>query len=177
MARIHDFHNQMLHASYTDNAFYPVMSVEGGRDLDAGITRRRNVVNCAVDTTLTEAQSGSLVLFTAADVDITLPAIVAANVGMWFEFGTTISATDQGIIAQTGDLLLGGLAIIDNDDTGATSATFAPNGSSDLLITMNGTTTGGEDTGSTMRLTATSATGWYVSGVLVGSGEIATPFS
>lgn len=137
----------------------------------------RPVVDIDGDTTLTLAQSGSLCLFTVADADVTLPAITADDAGVYFDFGTKISATDQGIIAQSGDLLEGGLAIIDNDDSSATSATFFPDASDDLLITMNGTTTGGEDTGSKLRVTADEEGHWYVEGLLVGSGAIVTPFA
>jgi hypothetical protein len=61
-------------------------------------------------------------------------------------------------------------------DTANTGAYFAPNGSSNLVITMNGSTTGGKK-GTWIELTATSATQWIVQGFLFGDGTLATPFS
>lgn len=140
----------------------------------AEMVRRRKPVTLAATTTLTTRDSGKLFLLGAADMDVNLPAIGADDVGTYFDFATTVTATDQKIIAQAADLLTGGVAALSTTAGGADA--FSPDVSDDLTITMNGTTTGGV-IGSKWRLTAISATRWLAEGVTIGSGTLATPFS
>lgn len=135
----------------------------------------RNVLASSGNTTMTSAMTGSLMLLDGAGTDYVLPAIGASDVGMWFEFVSTIISTSQSIAAQSGDLLTGGIAIADVGAAGTDY--FAPDVSDDLTISLNGTTTGGVAVGSWCRLTAISATRWFVQGVFCGSGTLATPFS
>lgn len=141
----------------------------------AGIRFKRSVLASSGNTTMTSAMSGSVMLLDGAATDYTLPAIGAGDVGMNFLFVATIIATDQTITAGAADLLTGGVAIINVGATGTDF--FAPDVSDDLIITLNGTTTGGVAVGSWIELTAISATRWFVQGVLCGSGTLATPFS
>jgi len=136
---------------------------------------KRNVLASSGNTTMTSAMSGSVMLLDAAATDFTLPAIGAGDVGMYFDFVSTIIATDQTITAGAADLLTGSIAIINAGATG--SDTFSPDVTDDLVITLNGTTTGGVAVGSWCRVTAISATRWFVEGVFNGSGTLATPFS
>jgi hypothetical protein len=137
--------------------------------------RGRRIVHIAADGSLVWEQAGALVLFDAADMNISLPAITAAEIGLWFDFASTIIGTDQEIIAAAGDLLTGGVGIISS--TAGGSDTFSPNGSSHLTLSMNGTTKGGVAPGGWLRYVATSATSWLVTGILFGSGTLITPFS
>ena len=57
-----------------------------------------------------------------------------------------------------------------------TADIFAPDVTDDLVISMNGTTTGGV-IGTYIRATAISATRWFIQGTLSGSGTATTPFS
>lgn len=137
---------------------------------------KRNVLASSGNTTMTSAMSGSVMLIDGASTDYALPAIGAGDVGMFFDFVSTIISTGtQTITAQAADLLTGSIAIIDAGAAG--TDTFSPDVSDDLIITLNGTTTGGVAVGSWCRLTAISATRWFVEGVFNGSGTLATPFS
>lgn len=137
---------------------------------------KRNVLASSGNTTMTSAMSGSVMLLDGAATDYALPAIGAGDIGMYFDFVSTIIATDQTITAQAADLLTGSVTIVAADDAAGTDA-FAPDVSDDLVITLNGTTKGGVAVGSWLRLTAISATRWFVEGILVGSGTVETPFS
>ena len=134
----------------------------------------------AATVALTEGMSGSVQLFDTAVEAFTLPEITALNIGMTFEFKTTVaSSTAQTVTAgAAADLFIGGVRIW--DDTAAYTAPQAvvlkADVSNDVILTMNGTTTGGK-IGSTVKFTAVGATRWFVEGDLYGSGVIATPFS
>jgi len=128
---------------------------------------------------LLASESGSLVILDASDqITIRLPTPVA---GMTFDFLTTISVTTSDthkIITKTiaTEFLLGG---IDSSSTAVAEGgdTFtAVTGDSFVAITSNGSTTGGL-LGQKFTLTAISATRWAVSGLLCGTGTLATPFA
>lgn len=141
-----------------------------------GLLSKRSVLASSGNTTMTSAMSGSVMLIDGASTDYALPAIGTGDVGMWFDFVSTIISTGtQTITAQAADLLTGGVTITDVGAAGTDF--FAPDVSDDLTITLNGTTTGGVAVGSWLRLTAISATRWFVQGNLCGSGTLATPFS
>lgn len=141
----------------------------------AALKFKRNVLASSGNTTMTAAMSGSVMLLDGAATDYALPAITAADVGMEFWFVATIIATDQTITAQSGDLLTGSIEVV---DLAADTDVFVPNVSSHLIITLNGTTTGGKTVGSWCHLVAISATRWWVEGVFVTDTETqATPFS
>lgn len=143
--------------------------------------RKVTSLTTATPSAITVADSGTLYAFNrAAGVSIALPAIGASDVGTWFDFIFETTATGNHVItAQAGDLLKGGLWCVDFDAvvTAPQGIFLEPDGTDDLVITMNGTTNGGGKVGSWLRLVATSATSWYVSGTLAGDGTIVTPFS
>jgi hypothetical protein len=64
---------------------------------------------------------------------------------------------------------------IDSDTSGAVVA-FSANGSSNDFINLNGTTTGGV-AGTWVQIFAIAADKYMVTGVVVGSGIVATPFA
>jgi len=126
-------------------------------------------------TALTAADSGKTVLLASASgAAVTLPSAVA---GMYYDFVTltTLTSGSYTITAGAADLLIGGLLLVD-DTTPEAAAIFKPDVSDDLIITLNGTTTGGE-IGTAFRLTAISASRWMVEGVSAANGTLATPFS
>lgn len=123
-------------------------------------------------------ESGSLVIMDATDqITVRLPTPVA---GMTFEFLTTVSVTSSDthkIITKTiaSEFIIGSIdsssaAVAEGGDS------FAANGTTHVAVTSAGSTTGGL-TGQIIRLTAISATQWAVTGVLFGSGTLATPFA
>jgi len=136
---------------------------------------KRNVLASSGNTTMTVGMSGSVMLLDGAATDFTLPAISAADIGMEFWFVATIIATDQTITAGAADLLTGSIEIV---DTAADTDVFVPDVSDDLIITLNGTTTGGKTVGSWCHLVAISATRWWVEGIFLTATETqSTPFS
>lgn len=134
----------------------------------------------ATPIVLTAAQSGAKILVDdAAGLDFTLPAISSTDIGTTFEFFVTESITSNSfrVTAAAGDLMTGSILLV--DDTAAYTApqcVVKKPATSFLVMTMNGTTTGGK-IGTMVRFTATSATQWFVEGTANGSGVLATPFS
>ena len=147
-----------------------------------------NVVDSAVlqdvkilgagSTTLTNADSGKTIILSVADaINVVLPT---PELGMTFNFITTVTATaDHAINAATDDHgFLGGVSIHSSAAGNSDSFAAATDGNNDF-ITMNGTTTGGH-AGSTLKIVAilnsSAAKCWAVTGMLLGSGTLATPF-
>lgn len=135
----------------------------------------REIIETAAATTLTAQQSGALVLMdAAAGFTITLPTPV---IGMWFEFLQTVTQTSgtQKITSGASTIFLLGEVFTFTTAT-ASGAGFAFDGSTHIAYTSNGTTTGGI-IGTRLKVEALSATVWAITGVVVGSGTIATPAS
>lgn len=124
----------------------------------------------------TARQAGAtLLLDTAAGTTITLPAPVA---GMVIDVEVSVSVTSNNHVIKTNatsTVFLGG-AVQSMIAASATTLCSSLNGTSHSTITMNGTTTGGL-IGTRLRFVARSATVWGVSGLIVGSGALATPVS
>lgn len=161
------------------------------RDLDLGGTggQVRSVYATggayATPVVLTANDSGKTILLdTAAGLDFTLPAITSSNTGIHFRFyvTTTLTSNNYRFTAQSGDLLLGNVLIIDKDaatgDANALFSVFRPNGSSHLVVTIGGSAdTSGRLQGGWLELEAITATAWFVRGILIGDGALATVFS
>ena len=115
----------------------------------------------------------------ANGMDITLPAVSAADAGLWIKIETAVTVTSSDLIsvtAQSGDLLEGSITISKASDVIANAAEFAADESDDLIFSMNGGTTGGL-IGSWAKFTVNENGYWTVEGFLYGSGSLATPFS
>lgn len=171
--------------------YEPFVFVEGDVDFRDGVTfdstvdiagaatfgsTTRNVVDVTGNTTLTASQSGSLVVLNSSTgAAVTLPDPAVA--GQWFDFvvQTDLSSGSYSITAANATELFGG-GVWQIDGTGATGDFFAPDGSNDDAMSMNGTTQGG-DIGTALRFVCVSSTLWHVSGTNVGSGTGATPFA
>lgn len=123
--------------------------------------------------TLTAKESGALCLFDrAAGVVYTLPAPV---VGMEFEFATTVTITSNAakVITNSASVFLLGVVNIVLV-AAATTLAAAFNGTTHVAISSNGTTTGGV-IGDRFKVTALSSTQWAITGIVSGSGSLATP--
>lgn len=146
-----------------------------GPNLSQHRSAAREIIETAAATTLTAQQSGALVLMdAAAGYTITLPTPVA---GMQFEFLQTVTQTSgtQKIITSAATVFLLGEVFTFTTAT-ASGAGFAFDGSTHIAYTSNGTTTGGI-IGTRLKFEALSATVWALTGMVVGSGTIATPAS
>ena len=136
----------------------------------------RGYLKISAGVTLDGSEGGVIHIADSDACAIVLPEITASLDGLEYKFimandaggDVTITATDQ-----VGDYYQGTLAVhqVDSDDG------FAANGSSNNIITMNATTTGGL-LGSEVNLRAVYNTGWIVWGSVLGTnGTAATPFS
>ena len=155
--------NPMYGQNKADNALNNVVLSRGYKKITAGLT-------------LDGTEGGIIHIADSDACAIVLPEITNALNGLEYKFimandagaDITITATDQ-----TGDFYQGTLAVhqVDADDG------FAANGTSNNIITMNATTTGGL-LGSEINMRAVYGIGWIVWGNVFGTnGTAATPFS
>jgi hypothetical protein len=154
---------------------------------DAGLTNSglRTVVDTggafATPIVLTAADSGKIYLLDdAAGLDFTLPALAAAQVGIEYTFFVTVTNTSNSyrFTAASGDLLRGNLLLIDTNAayTAPQAVAEGPNESSHLVLDLTSDATGGM-IGGWFTITAISATGWFLRGVLQADGTITSPFA
>lgn len=86
---------------------------------------------------------------------------------------TTSTLKIRTFTSTPGDLFVGSLLMA---TAGGASSLYVPNGSSNDVINLNGTTTGGI-AGSYLTLVSVATNRYLVQGVLIGSGVLATPFA
>ena len=148
------------------------------------------VVSLTATATLTvAAHAGRTLICNAASGKFTLPSItsgsssgvagandynVLSNLGCTYLFWVETLAVDMDIKTDGTDKFYG--AIFNGIDSEETGETFAANASSNDVMTMNGTTTGGI-VGSWVEFTALASAKYFVRGSLIGSGTVATPFA
>lgn len=136
----------------------------------------RQVVTVTANTTLTAEQSGSLVLLgVASGATVTLPA---PSEGMQFDVSVSVSRTSNSykIITNSASVFLLG-AYMAGDATIATSGDiFTGDGSTHVALTIDGDTKGGL-VGGHLRFTCISSTQWFVEGLVIGTGTMATAFA
>ena len=158
----------------------PVKSLAGF--ISAG---NANVVSLTADTTLTvAAHSGKILTCNDADGKFTLPSIVTTdpgdntdpnqlnNLGATFFFVVETAATDMDILTDGTDKFVGGLYLGKSDAAGKTFFS----GSSNDVITMNGSTKGGI-AGTVVTAYAAASAKYVVSGTVLASGTVVTPFA
>ena len=158
----------------------PVRSLAGF--INAGY---KSTVSLTADTTITVAShAGRPLLCNDADGVFTLPSIVVTepsdktdpnqlcNLGAQFTFIVVTAATDMDIVTDGTDKFVGGVYAGVDDATGKTFIS----GSSNDVITQNGSTKGGL-AGSIIRVTAIASAKYAVEGLILGSGTIVTPFA
>ena len=147
------------------------------------------VISLTATATLTvAAHAGRVLLCNAASGKLTLPSItsgsssavagandynVLSNLGCTYLFWVETLAVDMDIKTDGTDKFYG--AIFNGIDSEETGETFLAAAANDVM-TFNGTTTGGI-VGSWIECTAIASAAYYVTGSLIGSGSIATPFA
>ena len=158
-----------------------------------------SVVAITSSTTLDPVSHGGRIISVggtlAANVTLTLPTIdtsanpttsgpgqdpsTANNQGVtytiWVPTTIATSSLKIGTTSGSSDLFIGSVLSIDTDTSGATVG-FTPNGSSNDFINLNGGTTGGV-AGTWIQITAIAANKYMVTGVVLGTGTVATPFA
>jgi|TARA_E500000305_G_C3926224_1_gene190601 hypothetical protein len=158
----------------------PVRSLAGF--ISAGSS---SVVSLTADTSITVAShAGKLLLCNDADGKFTLPSIVTTtpgdstdpnqtnNLGATFTFLVITAATDMDILTDGTDKFVGGLYLGKSDAAGKTFFS----GSSNDVITMNGSTKGGI-AGTVVTAYAAASAKYVVSGTVLASGTVVTPFA
>ena len=158
-----------------------------------------SVVAITSSTTLSPTDHGGRIISVggtlAANVVLTLPAVnvtanpttsgpgqdpsTANNQGVaytiWVPSTIGTSSLKIGVTSGSSDLFVGSVISVDSDTSGAVVG-FSANGSSNDFINFNGTTTGGV-AGTWVPIFAIAANKYMVTGVVVGSGTVATPFA
>ena len=154
------------------------------------------IVEITTSTTLSpEAHGGRIISVggsLASALTLTLPAINASanpttsgpgqdpstanNEGVVYTIWvpTTISTSSLKIGTDGTDKYVGSVLSIDTDTSGA--AVGFVSGASDDFINLNGTTTGGV-AGTCVQIVAIAANKYMVTGTVLGSGTVATPFA
>lgn len=121
---------------------------------------------------------------------ITLPTIISAadspyagpgsdpnntnNLGTSYTFFISLASSALKIGTDGTDKFVGSISMVATDAAGATT-TYAPAAANDF-INLNGTTTGGI-VGSVITITAVATAQYMVTGVVLASGVVATPFA
>jgi len=134
--------------------------------------------------------AGKTIRTNDATLVITLPAInvtansvtsgpgqdpnTANNVGTTYTIVIETAATLVIIATDGQDKFVGSLLMVATDASGATTG-YAPAAANDV-IRLNGTTTGGA-AGSVITVTVLAENKYMVTGTLLGSGTVATPFA
>lgn len=145
-------------------------------DALSSVSLSRGYKKISAGVTLDGSEGGVIHIADSDACAIVLPTITAALDGIEYKF---IMANDAGgsititSADSAGNYYQGSLAVhqVDADDG------FAANGSSNNIITMNATTTGGL-LGSEVNVRAMYLTGWIVYGNVFGTnGTAATPFT
>lgn len=139
-----------------------------------GIHVEVNASGAATRTLMTNESGGIFLWDAASGVDYTLPPPVA---GMQFTFVASVSVTSNAhaISTDSAATFIGG-AIQQVIDTSGTSEGQVGDPTSDVTISMNGSTTGGL-LGTHITVTALSSTVWHATGLVVGSGTLSTPYA
>ena len=167
----------------------PVRSLAGF--ISQGPATVVNLANATNTVTLDVATfAGKTIRTNDATLVITLPTINATpnpvtsgpgqdpstlnNVGTSYTFVIETAATAVAIKTDGTDKFIGSLTMVDTDSAGAVTA-FAPGATNDV-INLNGTTTGGI-VGSTITVTVIAALKYMVTGVVLASGTVVTPFA
>lgn len=135
---------------------------------------RQVIQSVGATRTLLAKESGALCLFdrTAGNV-YTLPTPVE---GMKFEFINTVAVVASDVSkVSTSAATVFIQGAVNSYKLAAGTDIFQADGTSHVGVSQNGGTTGGL-IGASFTLTAKSATVWMITGRLVGSGTLATPF-
>lgn len=160
----------------------PVRSLNGFYNVGPGnVVDLPNATNTITLSVATHA--GKLIKTNDASLIITLPTISASavdtqdslnNQGAEFFIFIETTATAVAITTDGTDKFVGSLLMVDTDTAGAATG-YAPAASNDT-INFNGTTTGGI-AGTWVRVVALTTAKYFVEGVVLGSGVVATPFA
>ena len=122
----------------------------------------------------TAGQSGATFIFNnLAGTTVTLPAPVVGTKYI-FIVGTINTSVKNKVITSAGTVFISGSMFVNK---AGTVTAYVADGTTDISVNFNGTTTGGAGIGDKFTLTCVSATEWGVDGTTQASGTLATPFA
>jgi len=151
-------------------------SFGGSLTVTGNVTSLSQVIDETANATLTQAQSGSVVLLdVASGATITLPA-PAVGIVYTFAVVTTVTSNAYKIITNAGTVLLAGSLLAASNNLASKS--FLGDGSSHVSINMaaaSSNATGGI-IGSVFQLLCLTTTLWAVDGSNISSATPTTPF-
>lgn len=151
-----------------------VNSTAAELDAECDVSTRLVAATAATLAVTAAAHGGRVVLFDrAGGVAVTLPAATGTGNVYRFIVKTTLTSSGTIKVADNTDVMSGALIVTDQAD--GSTASFGTVAASDT-ITLNGSTTGGL-AGGLITLVDVATNLWSVSGVVVGNGAEATPFS
>lgn len=112
----------------------------------------------------------------AAGATVSFPRTTGSGIVFWV---TVLKVSTAGYVLNCDPTTDGFFGSISVNLTGSTSTAFASGSvvSSCNVITLNGTTTGGSQIGDTLQFADIAPGFWAVSGDIIGTGSVATPFS
>ena len=149
---------------------------------------RCKVSTIAASTSLGLGDSGGLFLLDATDetaaVTITLPELSSDFIGVTYTFAVT-DPSDLGFLITTGDVtdttgdMYIGYAMLGADQVGSTSngaggRMLAPSANDSVIHLDGNLANSGGEAGSTVKVTAVSATQWYVEAMILTDDADAT---
>lgn len=135
------------------------------------------ITGWATGKTLTVDESGATITFdTAAGQAITLPAIGADDVGMYFDFVVVVTGTGTySVTTDAATTFIGGGVGMHSTTVAQGGLTAVADPTATVACTMDSDVTG-RLVGGGFRMVAYSTTTWAISGNLAGVGTLATPF-
>ena len=139
------------------------------------------ILTLTADVTLNPVTHGNRVLLLGevggnASLTATLPA--AGGTGNYYHFMVSVVNTSNYVVAvdNSSDTIDGTIVNVDTDSVDNEATGFASAAASDTM-TFNGTTQGLARIGDWFRLTDILVNQWVCTGIVTGSGSIATPFT
>ena len=153
------------------------------RDLEALLRQlidvgSNSLATLSVTTTITRDQHlGKTLVMSGAGAarTFTLPPATGSGDRYLFVVGAVNTSNYVIKVADATDTIDGGVFV--NGDNASNAVTGFTPAASDDTITLNGTTTGGQQIGDWVELIDIAANQWMVRGMLTESGAEATPFS
>ena len=129
------------------------------------------------DATLTAEANREYTIGRAAGIDVTLPTMNPGD-RIKFNISVTVTSNAYDFVTSATSVLYSGYAFIEDNDNAADNnySYFAPDGTDDDAIALDGTTTGGL-IGDQLEFIGISSTNVLVRAWMKGTGTIATPFS
>lgn len=137
------------------------------------------LVTLSGSTTITAAlHAGRTMLLTGTGAALTQTLPAATGTGNRYLFVVAAVNTSNHIVtALAGDKLYGNIITNSTGDSPDLAQPWPADQSDDIIITLNGTTTGGQAIGDWVEVIDIATDKWLVRGVTTTSGTEATPFS